>query len=74
LVLLNGGNNFIYLYPNYKYLKYYIIISLMKFIQSLYGDWGLGIGDWGLGLGGWGQTPKPQTPNPKPQTPKEINR
>ena len=30
-------------------------------INSISGDWGLGIGDWGLGIG-----PNPQSPIPNP--------
>jgi hypothetical protein len=34
----------------------------MKYINNIYGDWGLGIGDWGLG-------PIPNPPIPNPQSP-----
>jgi len=42
------------------FIKYFIKISLNKFINYRNGDWGLGIGDWGLGIG-----PNPQSPIPK---------
>jgi len=41
-------------------LKLYLI-NLLN-LESIIGDWGLGIGDWGLGIG-----PNPQSPIPNPQ-------
>jgi len=46
---------------NINFILYYIILWNQlpeEIIQSLFGDWGLGIGDWGLGIG--------QSPIPNP--------
>ncbi|MEL6578850.1 MAG: hypothetical protein AAFQ14_03785 [Cyanobacteria bacterium J06621_12] len=29
-------------------------MTIVKFMDICFGDWGLGIGDWGLEIGDWG--------------------
>jgi hypothetical protein len=50
----------------YYFIQFNNYFNTFKYIQKIYGDWGLGIGDWGLGIGDWAQSPIPNPQSPIP--------